>query len=129
MSRSLVWKSLWHQMLDQEISSTKYFELLLQNLPHETNEDAVIFALEQSHQLTDLFLPLNRANSSKELLFNTLLQMVGRKEMPENLKNTLVKYTSQHIHSKESISLVQGWLEKGYVYQPGKPEQNITDLN
>lgn len=103
--------------------------MLLANLPQETNEDAVVFCLERSHQLTDLYLPLNRANSSKELLFNTLLQMTARKETPENLRATLVKYTPQHIHSKESISLVQGWLERGYVYLPGKPEDRITDLN
>lgn len=129
LSRSLVWQSLWHQMLDQQLSSTKYFDMLLANLPHETSEQAFVFGLDKSHQLTDLYLPLDRANSSKELLFNTFLELVARKDIPENLRATIIKFTPQHIHSEESISLVQGWLERGYIYLPGKPEERIVALN
>jgi len=73
LSRSLIWKSLWHQMLDRELSSSKYFNMVVEHLPHETNEDTIVFFLEKSRLLTELYLPLNKGNSSKELLFNTLL--------------------------------------------------------
>jgi len=41
LTRALIWRNMWQQVLDYKLSSTDYFNFLLQNLPSEETEDTV----------------------------------------------------------------------------------------
>jgi len=41
LTRALIWRSMWQQVLDLKLSSTEYFNFVLTNLASEDTEDTV----------------------------------------------------------------------------------------
>jgi hypothetical protein len=41
LTKSLIWKNMWQQVLDQKLSAVDFYNFLLKNLPNEPTEDSV----------------------------------------------------------------------------------------
>lgn len=44
----LILMNMWHQMIDDESSSSQLFQFMVQNIPHETDESILLKMLEKS---------------------------------------------------------------------------------
>ena len=63
-------------MLDGELNPIQYFNLVLRQLPNETLEQAVSGVLQQVGGLIEAYLPLDKVDWAKNLLFDCLLLML-----------------------------------------------------
>lgn len=60
LTRSLIWKNMWQQVLDFKLSAMDFFNFLQQNLPNEGHEDAVKEQMKNARGLINYFLPLDK---------------------------------------------------------------------
>jgi hypothetical protein len=59
LTRSLIWRSMWQQVLDVKLSANDYFAFLMKNLPAEESEDTLKDAMRNSKDLLNFFSPLD----------------------------------------------------------------------
>lgn len=66
LTRALIWRSMWQQVLDLKLSSTEYFNFVLANLASEDTEDTVKNEMGQASSLISFFLPIDKQSKSRE---------------------------------------------------------------
>lgn len=59
LTRALIWRNMWQQVLDRKLSSIDYFNFILQNLPSEPQEDTLKDQMKNARGLINFFLPLD----------------------------------------------------------------------
>jgi aminopeptidase N len=66
LTRALIWRNMWQQVLDLKLSSTEFFNFLLTNLPREGNEGTLRDQMRTAGSLISFFLPIDLQSKSRE---------------------------------------------------------------
>jgi len=117
LSRSLIWRNLWQQVLDFKLSATDFYHFLLTNLPNETVEDSVKDQMRNARGLINFFLPLDKVKESKEKFFDVLLGIASKPGTSSNIQEKVVENMDLFVATPQQSQLVLQWLEKGYVFR------------
>ena len=91
LTRALIWRNMWQQVLDYKLSSTEFFNFLLKNLPNEETEDTVKYQISNAGSLISFFLPVDKQSKSREQFFEALLQIIGKPTTSQNIKEKIIE--------------------------------------
>jgi aminopeptidase N len=91
LTRSLIWRNMWQQVLDFKLSASDFFNFLSQNLPNEQTEDTVKDQIKNARGLISFFLPLDKVDSSREKFFDALLQIASKNTTSPNIKEKIIE--------------------------------------
>lgn len=100
LTRSLIWKNMWQQVLDQKLSAVDFYNFLLQNLPNETTEDTVKEQMKNARGLISYFLPLDKVPQSREKMFDALLGIASKNTTSLNIKEKILENIDNFIQSE-----------------------------
>lgn len=74
LERATVWRHIWIAVMDCQISSLQYLEMVATQLPTETVEQTITDVLMKLSSLISNYIPSEKAAESKERMMNMLLQ-------------------------------------------------------
>jgi hypothetical protein len=89
LARSLVWRQLFNQVRECGLSSKQFFNLVVNQLKHETAEQTIVYALSVLSGLISNYLPRDQVKPSKERIFEMLLEWLSS-DVAESIKTPLV---------------------------------------
>lgn len=116
LTRALIWRNMWQQVLDYKLSSTDYFNFLLQNLPSEETEDTVKLQIMNTIPLISYFLPLDKQSKSREQFFESLLQIASKPSTSENIKEKIIENIDKFLETENQSQMMVQWLERGQAF-------------
>lgn len=128
LTRSLIWKNMWQQVLDQKLSAVDFYNFLLQNLPNETTEDTVKEQMKNARGLISYFLPLDKVPQSREKMFDALLGIASKNTTSLNIKEKILENLDNFIQSEQQTQLAIQWLEKNQAFMTDAQSTPIMSL-
>lgn len=128
LQHQMLWNQLFYHVMDNKMSSVKYFNFIISQLPNEQSQNVVMDVLKSLQTDIDLFLPVGKVKAARKVQFDTLMQM-ALKEKDTEMKDILTHHLFGAMQLDEHIQLGRQWLEKGYVFAQGEPDKKVATLN
>ena len=87
LTRAAIWRYFWTLVSDRKMSSLKYMDFVQKQLPNETVEQIIGVGLMNLSTLISNYLPRELVKEKKNVLFETLVILLGREDV---LKDPIV---------------------------------------
>jgi len=114
LARSLVWRQLFNQVRECGLSSKQFFNLVVNQLKHETAEQTIVYALSVLSGLISNYLPRDQVKPSKERIFEMLLEWLSS-DVAESIKTPLVDCLFGFTSGSKQVEDVRAWLLDGVI--------------
>jgi len=99
-------------VMDRKMSSLKYVDFVHKQLPHETVEQIIAFALMNLRVLIGSYIPLELVQQKKDVMFETLVTLLGKEGIQ---KDPIVDQLFGFLSAEENIRTALGWLEQSKI--------------
>ena len=124
LERAVIWRMLWIMVSSCKMSSLQYFNLVVNQIPHETSQMIIQNNLMYLGMLIGNYIPPTMIPDCREQMFNTLMVTLT-KTTDEALKAPITDQIVSFISSPESVTLAQSWIDKQYIHTADAPDTKI----
>lgn len=63
----MLWNQLFYHVMDNKMSSVKYFNFIISQLPFEKSQNVILDVLKSLQTNIDLFLPVSQVKPARKL--------------------------------------------------------------
>lgn len=117
VTRGSIWQNFWILVIEKKMSSLKFMDFVIINLPLEDVEENISTGLSKLSVLVNNYIPVALVKSSQQKMFDTLLQVL-KKDPPT--KDPIVDALFGFIAGKAELEMCLEWLKQGEIKIEGK---------
>jgi len=113
-SRASIWRYFWYLVMDVQMTSLKYAEFVVNNLPNEPVEQTINVALMNLRTLIANYIPAAKKVEHQAKIFKILLELLQKSDdsIP---KTAIVDQLFSFISDSAQLEQCKQWMEAGEI--------------